>query len=62
MAWRPSGWHIHTSRRLWTSSARRCSLSVLSGNDDQTLAIMALGGDGVISVFSNPYPVEMKQV
>ncbi len=38
------------------------SLSVLSGNDDQTLAIMALGGDGVISVFSNPYPVEMKQV
>jgi len=38
------------------------SLSVLSGNDDQTLAIMALGGDGVISVFSNPYPTEMKQV
>ena len=38
------------------------SLSVLSGNDDQTLAIMALGGDGVISVSSNPYPAEMKQV
>ena len=38
------------------------TLSVLSGNDDQTLSIMALGGDGVISVFSNPYPVEMKQV
>ncbi len=38
------------------------TLSVLSGNDDQTLAIMALGGDGVISVFSNPYPAEMKQV
>ncbi len=38
------------------------SLSVLSGNDDQTLAIMALGGDGVISVFSNPYPAEMKQI
>lgn len=37
------------------------SLSVLSGNDDQTLTIMALGGDGVISVFSNPYPSEMKQ-
>lgn len=35
------------------------SLSVLSGNDDQTLAIMASGGDGVISVFSNPYPSEM---
>ncbi|RPI74428.1 MAG: 4-hydroxy-tetrahydrodipicolinate synthase [Ignavibacteriales bacterium] len=36
------------------------SLSVLSGNDDQTLPIMALGGDGVVSVFSNPYPKEMK--
>ena len=35
------------------------SLSVLSGNDDQTLSIIALGGDGVISVFSNPYPNEM---
>ena len=38
------------------------SLSVLSGNDDQTLAIMASGGDGVISVFSNPYPAKMKKI
>jgi len=38
------------------------SFSVISGNDDQTLPIMALGGDGVISVFSNPYPSEMKQI
>ena len=38
------------------------SLTVLSGNDDQTLAIMASGGDGVISVFSNPYPQEMKKI
>lgn len=38
------------------------SLSVLSGNDDQTLPIMALGGNGVISVFSNPYPAEMKLI
>jgi 4-hydroxy-tetrahydrodipicolinate synthase len=38
------------------------SLSVLSGNDDQTLAIMASGGDGVISVFSNPYPAKMKMI
>jgi len=38
------------------------TLSVLSGNDDQTLSIMALGGDGVISVFSNPYPSEMKKI
>lgn len=36
------------------------TFSVLSGNDDQTLAIMSLGGDGVISVFSNPFPAEMK--
>ena len=43
-------------------SIKPSSLSVLSGNDDQTLAIMALGGDGVISVFSNPYPVEMKKI
>ncbi|MFC2103044.1 4-hydroxy-tetrahydrodipicolinate synthase [Bacteroidota bacterium] len=38
------------------------TLAVLSGNDDQTLPIMALGGDGVISVFSNPYPTEMKKI
>ena len=38
------------------------SLTVLSGNDDQTLPIIALGGKGVISVFSNPYPAEMKRI
>ncbi|MGD8306690.1 MAG: 4-hydroxy-tetrahydrodipicolinate synthase [Ignavibacteria bacterium] len=38
------------------------SLSVLSGNDDQTLPIMTLGGNGVISVISNPYPAEMKLI
>ena len=38
------------------------SLSVLSGNDDQTLPLMALGGEGVISVFSNPFPAQMKQI
>ena len=38
------------------------SLSVISGNDDQTLPIMALGGDGVISVFSNPYPALLKKI
>ena len=38
------------------------SLAVFSGNDDQTLAIMASGGDGVISVFSNPYPASMKNI
>ena len=38
------------------------SFSVISGNDNETLAIMSLGGDGVISVFSNPYPSEMKKI
>jgi 4-hydroxy-tetrahydrodipicolinate synthase len=38
------------------------SLSVLSGNDDQTLPIMALGGVGVISVFSNPFPQKMTEI
>jgi len=32
---------------------------VFSGNDDQTIPIMALGGEGVISVFSNVFPKEM---
>lgn len=35
---------------------------VYSGNDDQTLPIMALGGAGIISVFSNAYPKELKQI
>lgn len=38
------------------------TLDVISGNDDQTLPIIALGGVGVISVFSNIYPNEMKQL
>jgi 4-hydroxy-tetrahydrodipicolinate synthase len=38
------------------------SLRVLSGNDDQTLPIMALGGDGVISVFTNAFPKQMKKL
>lgn len=35
------------------------SLTVFSGNDDQTIPVMALGGKGVISVFSNVFPKEM---
>ena len=34
------------------------SFSVFSGNDDQTLPILALGGAGEISVFSNAFPSE----
>ena len=36
-----------------------CDLPVYSGNDDQTLALMALGGAGVISVASNVVPGPM---
>lgn len=35
-------------------------LPVYSGNDDQTVPVMALGGLGVISVASNVVPLEMK--
>ena len=35
---------------------------LFSGNDDQTLPIIALGGDGVISVFANICPKEMKEI
>lgn len=38
------------------------TLDVLSGNDDQTLPIMALGAKGVISVFSNVYPKQMSDL
>jgi 4-hydroxy-tetrahydrodipicolinate synthase len=35
-------------------------LTVYSGNDDQTVPVMALGGAGVISVASNVIPKQMK--
>jgi len=36
--------------------------SVLSGDDEMTLAVMAAGGDGVISVVSNATPKAMAQL
>ena len=38
------------------------ALPVYSGNDDQTVPIMALGGAGVISVASNVAPIPMKEL
>lgn len=38
------------------------SLEIFSGNDDQTLPIMALGGCGVISVVSNIFPLEFREL
>ena len=37
-------------------------LDVYSGNDDQTLPLLALGGAGVISVVSNLIPKEMRML
>ena len=35
-------------------------LQLWSGNDDQTAAVISLGGDGIISVLSNVLPTETK--
>ena len=43
-------------------ASKPSEMMVYSGNDDQTLPIIALGGAGVISVFSNPYPQLMKKL
>jgi 4-hydroxy-tetrahydrodipicolinate synthase len=43
-------------------ASKPADFRVFSGNDDQTLPIITLGGEGVISVFSNPYPDLMKQL
>jgi 4-hydroxy-tetrahydrodipicolinate synthase len=43
-------------------SKKPASLTVYSGNDDQTLPILSIGGEGVISVASNVIPKEMKSL
>lgn len=43
-------------------SKKPADMKVYSGNDDQALPLMALGGDGVISVFSNVLPQQMKEL
>ena len=43
-------------------SKKSDKMFVYSGNDDQALPLMALGGDGVISVFSNVLPKPMKEL
>jgi len=44
------------------TKAVRPDFSVLSGDDALTLPMMALGGDGVISVISNVFPLEVKNL
>ncbi|MGA9292820.1 MAG: 4-hydroxy-tetrahydrodipicolinate synthase [Ignavibacteriaceae bacterium] len=41
---------------------RKPGFHVYSGNDDQTLPIMAFGGSGVVSVFSNVFPKQMTEL
>ncbi len=41
---------------------KRPDFNVYSGNDDQTLPIMAYGGSGVVSVFSNVFPKLMTEL
>jgi len=41
---------------------RNATFSVLSGDDELTLPVMALGGDGIISVISNATPRLMAQL
>ena len=37
-------------------------LQIYSGNDDQTIPVLALGGKGVVSVFANVCPTVMAQI
>jgi 4-hydroxy-tetrahydrodipicolinate synthase len=43
-------------------SMKPADFHVYSGNDDQTLPIMAYGGSGVVSVFSNVFPKQMAEL
>ena len=38
------------------------ALPIYAGNDDQTIPVLALGGQGVISVVSNLYPARMSRL
>ena len=42
--------------------AAETDLDIYSGNDDQTVAVMSLGGKGVISVASNVIPKVMHEL
>ena len=42
--------------------AESCDIDIYSGNDDQTLPILSLGGKGVISVLANVMPKEVHEM
>ncbi|MGH1379140.1 MAG: 4-hydroxy-tetrahydrodipicolinate synthase [Alphaproteobacteria bacterium] len=54
-----SGDHAQTKKIIENTDD---SFSVLSGNDDETIKLMQMGGDGVIAVASNIIPREMKEM
>jgi 4-hydroxy-tetrahydrodipicolinate synthase len=42
--------------------AAACDIDIYSGNDDQIVPVMSLGGKGVISVLSNIMPAQTAQI
>ncbi|MBQ3301581.1 MAG: 4-hydroxy-tetrahydrodipicolinate synthase [Mogibacterium sp.] len=50
------------SKIVQTFAKLNGALDVYSGNDDQIVPIMAMGGKGVISVLSNVIPAETKEI
>lgn len=50
------------SRVAKIASLCRSSLDIYSGNDDQTVPVLSLGGKGVISVLANIMPKEMHEM
>ena len=49
-------------RTAYTHSLCGDDLAIYSGEDDTTMAMMALGGKGVISVFANALPRPMHEL
>ena len=45
-----------------TKTLCKDNLNIYSGNDDQTLPILSVGGLGVVSVFSNIMPLESQEM
>ena len=50
------------SKIVTTAQQVAGKLDIYSGNDDQTIPILALGGKGVISVLSNLLPAETAEM
>ncbi len=51
-----------TSHLIWESKKRRPGFVVLSGDDELNFPIIALGGDGAVSVISNLFPEKVSEM